>query len=540
MLISQKDNIIRFVDYVPSDRFVVLEHAADGTFSGLGSVSRTQLYHLSLQMTSALSYLHAKSITHRDVKPANILLHQLEPIVGKLSDFSSATDVVEPSGYCGTDLYRAPEVSEIGQAPYSSVIDVFSLSVLIIEKWYDWFPDFVFGLSIPGRDTFLPETWREPEDGVKDTATRNVTRMRARAKLGERRTGEKRIWSDELRDKWIELMRAKLEKEMVLVGSSESCHMAQLFLRMFEPDPQKRWQAKVCHSYLEKQREHYPVVAEPESTKLLSVVADTAHRPFKKSRRHGSPEACHFSEEQREQYPIVADSESTVGIDAVAAPRRIRRNSNYQRSKVALPGDKRELASPIDQNPTAIQSSDSAVLAIVHLYPEEKEINANDLMRASNRPPYLTWPRSIGRWDKSKGRIISYEHGKEFILYLGFSDENIRKVENAMMLGTEIVWIRREITTLNKDHSNPSSQEPVHTGSLVNPTQFFAAGGLSGGSGLYENKASGTELNLDREVRWQMVDQYGEAAWAPPRYTNSSGVVPFSEYVMLYIPQFLC
>jgi hypothetical protein len=37
----------------------------------------------------------------------------------------------------------------------------------------------------------------------------------------------------------------------------------------------------------------------------------------------------------------------------------------YQPSKVALPGDKRELASPNDQNPTAIQSSDSAVLAKV-------------------------------------------------------------------------------------------------------------------------------------------------------------------------------
>jgi serine/threonine protein kinase len=62
------------------------------------------------QTAKALVYLHNKSIMHRDVKPANILLTENRRRV-KLADFGSASLIVAslPSNV-GTPRYMAPEV----------------------------------------------------------------------------------------------------------------------------------------------------------------------------------------------------------------------------------------------------------------------------------------------------------------------------------------------------------------------------------------------------------------------------------------------
>lgn len=69
---------------------------------------------MASQMLSALAYLHANNITHRDVKPENILCESYDPFSVKLTDFGLSkmvdTEKTFLKTFCGTLLYCAPEV----------------------------------------------------------------------------------------------------------------------------------------------------------------------------------------------------------------------------------------------------------------------------------------------------------------------------------------------------------------------------------------------------------------------------------------------
>lgn len=88
---------------------------------------------ITLQIVAGLDYLHKNGVTHRDVKPANILVNPDGVI--KITDFgvSSAVDVPTMTGntLVGTPWYIAPEMIE--GRPYGKSVDIWSLGCTVIE-----------------------------------------------------------------------------------------------------------------------------------------------------------------------------------------------------------------------------------------------------------------------------------------------------------------------------------------------------------------------------------------------------------------------
>ena len=70
--------------------------------------------YVAHQMMKALDYLHKRNITHRDIKPDNILIASGDPFIVKLTDFGLSKVIANEetflTTFCGTLLYLAPEV----------------------------------------------------------------------------------------------------------------------------------------------------------------------------------------------------------------------------------------------------------------------------------------------------------------------------------------------------------------------------------------------------------------------------------------------
>jgi serine/threonine protein kinase len=151
-------NIVEFVEYYDQGDYlyIIMEFVRQGDLQGYlnqhGTMKEKIAKSMAQQILSALSYLHRAKITHRDIKPDNILIADLDPFTVKLSDFGLSKVVKHEETFlktfCGTLLYCAPEVFPDfnGQSKgtkrrrgakvyhsYSSSVDIWSFGGVL---WY--------------------------------------------------------------------------------------------------------------------------------------------------------------------------------------------------------------------------------------------------------------------------------------------------------------------------------------------------------------------------------------------------------------------
>ena len=108
--------LVVVTDFVDGDLYKLLDEE--------GTLSEDKMQIVACQLLSALHYLHADRILHRDIKPQNILLTN-EGII-KLCDFGFARSM-DLNTYVltsvkGTPLYMAPEIIE--EKPYDHNADL--------------------------------------------------------------------------------------------------------------------------------------------------------------------------------------------------------------------------------------------------------------------------------------------------------------------------------------------------------------------------------------------------------------------------------
>jgi eukaryotic-like serine/threonine-protein kinase len=124
--------------------WLAMDHVAGGTLRDLRGapwLDWPTLKKVLLELLDALAYAHSWGLVHRDVKPANVLVHRLAPTLGGvlLSDFglAHAGETRESDGQvenaAGTPRYMAPEQLRGRWRDYGPWTDLFAVAWLAWE-----------------------------------------------------------------------------------------------------------------------------------------------------------------------------------------------------------------------------------------------------------------------------------------------------------------------------------------------------------------------------------------------------------------------
>ncbi|CAH0554672.1 unnamed protein product [Brassicogethes aeneus] len=120
-------------------------------------LSEIEVRDILLDITNGIEFLHKNSITHRDIKPDNIVLHNCmtreSNTIYKIIDLGYAKDLNDTIvSFVGTLDYLAPEICQGKQ--YNYAVDYWSLGVLFFEVICGVHP-FLPGKSLPERFQYI-------------------------------------------------------------------------------------------------------------------------------------------------------------------------------------------------------------------------------------------------------------------------------------------------------------------------------------------------------------------------------------------------
>ena len=124
------------------DYIVVMPLATEGSLvpTNTPQISIVGCVTLLLNIGSALNYMHGLNITHRDVKPQNILMF---PDCYQICDYSVSTKLNAPdekvTGKIGTPLFMAPEVAN-NMSYLPKPADMWSLGITAYSLLFGTFP----------------------------------------------------------------------------------------------------------------------------------------------------------------------------------------------------------------------------------------------------------------------------------------------------------------------------------------------------------------------------------------------------------------
>lgn len=184
--------VIKMHDIVdkPDSVYMVLEFMKGGDLLKRITTKKRLNDHISklffYQMCHAVKYLHDKGITHRDLKPDNVLLESAdEETLLKVSDFGLSKFVQKNSvmrTLCGTPQYVAPEVLLTqGRGAYTKKVDIWSLGVVLFTclsgtlPFHDDYGSPAIDQIKKGKFKFNHPAWKSVSQRAKSLITDMLT-----------------------------------------------------------------------------------------------------------------------------------------------------------------------------------------------------------------------------------------------------------------------------------------------------------------------------------------------------------------------------
>lgn len=156
-----------------------------------------------IQILEGLAEAHHADITHRDVKPENVILeplrsgrHHVKLIDFGVAKFTDARKTAERGAACGTPAYMAPE-QLLGIAAPS--VDIFSVGIVLFQMLTGVMPAKNRPLHLPGGPRVVPDPRRSaPQRGISDNLAEVC--MRALARDPEDRFPSAQAFADAIHD----------------------------------------------------------------------------------------------------------------------------------------------------------------------------------------------------------------------------------------------------------------------------------------------------------------------------------------------------